>query len=111
MGDIKYILEDSSKVFRGGVKNNSVRQTDKFFGYVLGCVMMFIPLFATVYIKANVVSSGYKISKLVHQLESLRDKESKAESELMLLENPARLYNIAKSMGFDYPTVEKASGD
>lgn len=105
MGDIKYILEDSSKVFRGKTKTNTAEHTDKLLGYILGCIMMFLPLFITVYIKANVVGSGYKITKLVNQLESLRDKESKAEAELMLLENPAKLYNTAKSMGFDYPTV------
>lgn len=107
MGDIKYILEDSSRVFKGKTKTNPVEH--KFLGYVLGCIIMFLPLFVTVYIKANVVGSGYKITKLVNQLESLRDKESKAEAELMLLENPVKLYNTAKSMGFDYPTVERPS--
>lgn len=109
MGDIKYILEDSSKVFKGKAKQkiDSKEETNRFIGYIIGCALMFLPLFLTVYIKANVISNGYKITKLVNELENLKDKESRAEAELMLIENPKSLYNIAKKMGFDYPKVEK----
>lgn len=103
---MKYILEDSAKVFRGKDPRTVKKEhPNRFLGYILGCLLMFSPLFVTVYIKVNVISNGYKITELVHQLESLRDKLTEAEAELMLIENPKSLYSIAKKMGYDYPTL------
>lgn len=108
MGDIKYILEDSQKVFKGGVRKEDA---GNIFGYILGTILMFLPLFMTVYIKAQLTANGYKISKLFRELEILRDEKMQAEAELMMIENPKYLYGIAKKMGFDYPDIERMNGN
>lgn len=108
MGDIKYILEDSSKVFKGKVSEVSGDENPRnLLGYLLGCFLTFLPLFVTVYVKVNVISNGYEITRLVQRIEHLRDIQSRAEAELMFMENPKYLYGIAKKMGFDYPTVDR----
>ncbi len=103
MGDIKDFVE-SDKVLRN--KGKIREKEPDILSYILGIFLTFLPLFITVYIKAGVINQGYKITKLINEINELESKKATLSAKLLALENPKYLYEIAKQMGFETPSIE-----
>jgi cell division protein FtsL len=108
MGDIKDFVE-SDKILRMKRKNekNKPLSSKDIFGFFLGTILTFLPLFATVYIKSQIISQGYKIAKIVKEVEELQDKRDFLAAKLNSLENPKNFFKIAQKMGYELPSIDK----
>ena len=72
--------------------------------YLLFILLIFLPLFITVWLKNKVYEMGYKISKLEEQINSARIDNDKLKARLAYLKNPKRLEILAKKLGFSAPS-------
>jgi|GEM_PF-860802 hypothetical protein len=108
MGDIKDFVE-SDKILRMKRKNekNKPLSSKDILGFFFGTILTFLPLFSTVYIKSQIISQGYKIAKLVKELEELQDKRDFLSAKLNSLENPKNFFKIAQKMGYELPSIDK----
>jgi hypothetical protein len=108
MGDIKELVESDSVLrIKMKGKNKKNNNNSNIFGFFFGTILTFIPLFATVYIKSQIINQGYKIAKMVKELEELQDTRDYLSAKLSSLQNPKNLYKIAQKMGYELPSIEK----
>jgi hypothetical protein len=106
MGDIKELVESDS-VLKIKMKGKNKKNNSNIFGFFLGTILTFLPLFATVYIKSQIINQGYKIAKMVKEVEELQDTRDSLSAKLSSLQNPKNLYKIAQKMGYELPSIEK----
>jgi hypothetical protein len=108
MGDIKELVESDSVLrIKMKGKNKKNNNNSNIFGFFIGTILTFLPLFATVYIKSQIINQGYKIAKMVKELEELQDTRDSLSAKLSSLQNPKNLYKIAQKMGYEFPSIEK----
>jgi hypothetical protein len=108
MGDIKELVESDSVLrIKMKGKNKKNNNNSNIFGFFFGTILTFLPLFATVYIKSQIINQGYKIAKMVKELEELQDMRDYLSAKLSSLQNPKNLYKIAQKMGYELPSIEK----